>query len=280
MLRLRTGIVVLGLWFFLFYNVERLNSINIAGFVYLLVPASIALLLLAPRKFSKDRLIYLVVPVLLVYFALKLGFRYPIFGAGLPITVTEVCSIVISLLLARKLAYIVLEFEETVAKLTFRHIGLPPRLYESVDTEELYREVKRCRRFQHPLVMLLVEPEADPEQVEINRLLRELQESMAARYVQARLAKLLSEELRDCDLIAQHGKGFAVLLPEMTPDEADKFAQTVCSEASDQLGMDLRVGMGSFPDSALTLGGLLDAAAEDLSEHKVAAPAFSMSSAD
>ena len=51
------------------------------------------------------------------------------------------------------------------------------------------------------------------------RVLLELQKSIATRFIQARLAKLLSEELRDCDLIAQHGERFVVLLPEMDQEQ-------------------------------------------------------------
>ncbi len=263
MLRLRSGIIVLGLWLLLLYNIERLG-VNIASFVYVLVPVSIGLLLLAPRLFAGPRIIFLIVPVLLLYFSLKMILNYPMIGEGLPITAMEIGSIAVSLLLARQLTFLVLDFEDTMTKLTFRQIGLPPRLLESVDTEELYREVKRCRRFQHPLTLMLVKPEFDGNSVQLNHVLEELHQSIASRFVQARLAKLLSEELRDIDLIAQHGNGFAILLPETSREDAEKLISVLRNDAQVRLGMDLKIGMGSFPDTALTLGGLLDTASEEL----------------
>jgi GGDEF domain-containing protein len=172
------------------------------------------------------------------------------------------------LMLTRQVVYIVRDFEDTVAKLTFRQIGLPPRLLGSVDTEDLYREVKRSRRFQHPLSMAVIEPDVDPKTVELNAILDDLRKSIAMRFVQARLAKLLSEELRDCDLIAQHGDGFAVLLPEMTADETRRVAELLRAEAQNRLGMDLNIGVSSFPDAALTLGGLIDGAVDDLNANR------------
>lgn len=269
MLRLRTGILALALWFFVFFNLERFDAVEIADFVYLLVPVAIGVLLLAPKLFANERMLLLIIPVLVIYTILKITSGSSLFGGlALATTTTEVVSIILSLMLARQLAYIVLDFEDTVAKLTFRQIGLPPRLLQSVDTEDLYREVKRHRRFQHPLSMLLVEPDVDPKSVELNAILDDLKAGIAMRFIQARLAKLLSEELRDCDLIAQHGDGFAVLLPEMTADEAQRIVDILRKEAQDRLGMDLRVGSSSFPEGALTLGGLIDGATDALNMQK------------
>jgi hypothetical protein len=272
MLRLRTGLIALALWFFVFFNLERFDAVDIASFVYLLVPVSIGVLLLAPKWFAHDRLLLLIVPVLAVYFALKVLLHYPIYGGpALATIVTEVVSIVLSLMLVRQIIYIVLDFEDTVAKLTFRQIGVPPRLLASVDTEELYREVKRCRRFQHPLSMVIVQPDIDPKAIDLSAVLEDVKATIAMRFVQARLARLLSDELRDCDLIAQHGDGFAVLMPETPAGDAERIIDLLRSEARTRLGMDLRVGASSFPDRALTLGGLIDAATDNMNDQQILA---------
>ncbi len=75
---------------------------------------------------------------------------------------------------------------------------------------------------------------------------------------------MLSEELRDCDLVAQHGGGFAIVLPETSGDEAKRIAQLLAKHSKEVLGVELEVGMASFPETALTLGGLLDAATDNL----------------
>jgi GGDEF domain-containing protein len=265
MLKLRIWLGVLIWWLFLFYNVERINEpINIASFVYVLTPVAAGALILLPRVFGRVSVAFAILPTLVVYFALKVLLRYPIFNSALPVTITEVVSISITLLLVKQVGTIVWDFEDTIAKLTFRQIGLPPRLYETTDTEDLYREVKRSRRFRHPLTLLVVRPDFDPAKVELNRVLLELRESMAPRYVQARLAKLFSEELRDSDLLVVEEDEFIILLPETTEVEAERMATRLQRQVATELDIDLQVGMAGFPDRAVTLRGLVDAATDAL----------------
>ena len=265
MLRLRISIGALLAWLFLFYNIERINEpIDIASFVYVLAPLSSAVILFAQRFFQRRRIFLLIVPMLVVFFALKVQLGYPIFNEGLPLTITEIASLLVTVLLVRQMARIVTDFEDTVSKLTFQQAGLPPRLHDSVSDEELYREVKRSRRFHHPLTLLMVVPEFATEEVELNQVLIDLQKTMAQRYMQARVAKLLSEELRDCDLIAQNSDKFAVLLPETDAEEARRVTARMMKHTADTLDVHLRIGMANFPETSLTFGGLLAAASDDL----------------
>jgi len=229
-----------------------------------LVPSVCIIVLASPNFFNRWRLLWLLMPTLFLYVALKIRLGYSLLGTGLPVTVTEIASIVISVLIVQRLTSIVSDFEDTMSKLTFRQIGLPPRLFETIDTEELYREVKRCRRYQHPLALMRVEVEDEPDSKIMNLMMQDLQNDMLQRYVQARLAKFLSEELRDIDLIAQHGNGFVIVLPEMDDQDATRLGDIMRSHATSEFGMNLRIGIGAFPKSALTLGGLLDKAQQDL----------------
>ena len=50
MLRLRLWLAIYTFWLLLFYNIERFDeTINIASFIYLLIPFSVVLILLFPR---------------------------------------------------------------------------------------------------------------------------------------------------------------------------------------------------------------------------------------
>jgi GGDEF domain-containing protein len=261
MVKFRIWIGVLVWWLFLFYNIERINEpINIASFVYVLVPLAGGMLILMPRIFARRRLLIILIPTLILYFALKVYLGYPVLGQGLPLTVTEIVSILITLLLVQQVGAFVWDVEDTIGKVTFRQIGLPPRLYESADTEDLYREVKRSRRFNHPLSILFVEPDFSKESLDVNRTLIEMQKNMVERFTQAQVAKMLSEELRDCDLIAAHEQGFAILLPETAQFDATEVAKRLSNQIGEKLKVELKVGVSGFPDTALTLGGLLDSA--------------------
>jgi GGDEF domain-containing protein len=274
MVKFRIWIGILVWWLFLFYNIERINEpINIASFVYVLVPVAAGMLILVPRAFARRRLLIILIPTLAIYFALKVYLEYPILGQGLPLTVTELVSLLITLLLVQQVGTIVWDVEDTMDKVTFHQIGLPPRLYESADTEDLYREVKRSRRFGHPLSILFVEPDLSRERLDVNRTLIEMQKNMVERFTQARVAKMLSEELRDCDLIAAHEQGFAILLPETHQTHAVEVARRLSSRVADKLNVELNIGISGFPDAALTLGGLLDSAlAHKKTYHPVTLP--------
>jgi GGDEF domain-containing protein len=261
MVKFRIWIGILVWWLFLFYNIERINEpINIASFVYVLVPLAGGVLILIPRVFARRRLLIILIPTLILYFALKVYLGYSVLGQGLPLTVTEIVSILITLLLVQQVGTFVWDVEDTISKVTFRQIGLPPRLYESADTEDLYREVKRSRRFNHPLSILFVEPDFSEERLDVNRTLIEMQKNMVERFTQAQVAKMLSEELRDCDLIAAHEQGFAILLPETAQSDATEVAKRLSNQIGEKLKVELKVGVSGFPDTALTLGGLLDSA--------------------
>lgn len=261
MLRLRLWLSIYTFWLLLFYNIERFDeTINIASFLYLLIPFSIVFILLFPRLLVGKRSGYVVGGSILATLLSKQLLDYPIVDTGLAITITELSFVIINLLLLKPLAQISIDIEDMVTKLTFRQIGLPPRLLESIDTEELYRELKRCRRFQHPVVLLHVETEGEINDEALKTIMKELNKSIAQRYMQARVAKLLSEDLRDSDLIAQHENGFIVLMPETKSDEIDDLLKIIRREAVEKLQTPLKIGVSSFPDEALTLGGLIEAA--------------------
>lgn len=261
MLRLRVWLVVYTFWLLLFYNIERLDeTINVASFIYLLIPFSVVLILLFPRLLVGNSFGYVIGGLILVMIGLKHLLGYMVIETGLAITIVEVSFIIINSLLLKPLAQISIDIEDMVTKLTFRQIGLPPRLLESIDTEDLYRELKRCRRFQHPVVLLHVETEGEIDEEALKTIMQELNKSIAQRYMQARVAKLLSEDLRDSDLIAQHENGFIVLMPETKRDEIDDLLKMIKHEAVEKLQIPLKIGFSSFPDEALTLGGLIEAA--------------------
>jgi hypothetical protein len=267
MYKLRLWLGVFIFWLFLFYNIERINEpINISSFVYLLVPIAGMVPPLIPNLQRRvGNLIYTLL-VLGAFFILKTSLGYQILGEQLPITVMEILIILISLFLFRKVSDTVWNFENTIANITFQQIGLPPRIYETTDTEDLYREVKRSRRFRRPLTLVVAKPVFDPSEGKINEILKEFEITMISRYVQARIAKLFSDELSDSDLIVVENDQFTILMPETIEEEALKRMHWLQEEAKKRLNIDLFVGSAEFPKQAVTLHGLIDNAVEDVEE--------------
>jgi len=274
MFKLRLRIAILVAWLFLFFNIERINEpIDIASFVYVLVTLCSAILVLQPKFFYGHLVTRLVAPSLVIYAIAKYFLGYTIFGTGLALTVTEIIVITLTIYLVGQLAEMVVDFENAVEDLTFRQVGLPPKVFENTQTEELYREVKRSRRFDYTLSLLILKPDINSDQVKLNKIMMELQKRMTGRYIQARVAQILSDTLRDCDLIAVEESEFVILLPEVTAEEVDEYKSRIEENVANELGIDVRFGVANFPDNGITLNGLVEIAASQLEESESKAAA-------
>jgi GGDEF domain-containing protein len=266
--KLRIWLGILIWWLVVFFNIERLNApINIASFVYILTPVAAGILMLFPWLNRKSRYWLLLMVTIIAYFILKVSFSYEIVGAALPLTVLEIGCLVITILIVRQFAGLITGFEELMSTLSFRQLGIPPQLYESSDAEDLYREVKRSRRFGHSLSVVVVETAKTKNLLKNNQVVKEFDRMLVQRFVQAHIARSLSEVLRDSDLIAQYGSGFAVLLPETGSEDARKIVELACSNIKATLDTDLRIGIAEFPENAITLNGLLEMAAQNMVAH-------------
>lgn len=267
MIPLRSWISAFLLWLILFFNIERLTEVvNLASFVYVYAPLMAMVVMFGSKFLRILSETFFTLILLVIFLGLKMVFGYPIGGQNLPITITEIACIGITYLFVKKISTIVSDFEDTISNLTFQQIGLSPRLYETTDTEDLYREVKRCRRFKHPLTLMIVRSDFDPGKLASNKMLLEMLKGFSTRYVQARLGKIYSEKLRDTDLVVIKRDELVVLLPETSRDDAHRLLTKLKEHALKDLDIDLYCGLSFFPDNAVTLNGLIDAATSDLEQ--------------
>ena len=137
-------VVGLCTWLSIFYNLERWNQpINIATFVYVYIAVLIAVVLLV-RWFQRTPVYWTFLIALPLYFLLKIFFGYQIGGTGLPITVTEISAIWITIILARQVGRRVEELQEAVIELTLGTSRNGTNVF-SVDQGQIYREIRRAR---------------------------------------------------------------------------------------------------------------------------------------
>lgn len=265
MLRLRTLITLFFIWLIFFFNIERLaEMVNLASFVYVYVPLAGCLIIFWPKAIQAIGLRMFLVLSLAGFFILKPVLGYDILGSALPLTVTEIFALNVTIYLSNQISHYAGDVEETILNLTFQQVGLSPRLYDSMDTEDLYREVKRCRRFQHPLAMMVIQPEINADSLPYSKFLQEMQTVFLNRYIQARVAKLFSDKLRDTDLVVVKNNGLIALLPETAPEDAQALLEKMSALASCELKIQLNFGLSTFPENSVTLTGLLDYATSDL----------------
>ena len=263
MKRMRFLVAMLIIWLFLFYNIERLSEpIDIAGVAYTFVPIVAALTISMPRLRRVPLWALLLMPVL-VFLALKVLTGYPLWGAAMPLTVTEVCVIAVTIILSRWVSNGVSEFENAVARITIGQLDAPAGPF-STGQAEMYREIRRARHYQRPLALMAVGVEEKSIQVALDRMVQEVQQAMMKRYVLSDIAKTLCQKLEDYNVIAQTNHHFLILLPEVSSDQLAELASRLRQAVSEQVGATLQIGTASFPDDAVTFESLVDKAVGEM----------------
>ena len=259
MKRMRFLVAILVIWLFLFYNIERLSKpIDIAGVAYTFVPIVAALVLWIPRLRQMPLWILLIVsgPVFLVLKALT---GYPLWGAAMPLTVTEICVVAVTIILARWVSNGLSEFENAVARISIGQVDTQVEPF-STGQAEMYREIRRARHYQRPLGLMAIGVEEKSIRVALDRMVQEVQQSMMTRYVLSDVARTLCQKLEDYNVIAQTNDHFLVLLPEVMPEQLSDLADRLRQAVSEQVGATLEIGTASFPDDAVTFESLVDRA--------------------
>ncbi len=259
MQRLHWWFVALIAWFVGLYNIERYHEpINLTGVFYLFTPGFAVLLLVWPslQRISLPRLMLLAVAAFLV---LKVAFGYRVIGARLPVTITEIVAIEIAVILARQVGQALQEFRAAVFDVMCCQLYNSSRPFETGQAE-MYREVRRARDFHRPLALLAIATAGDVQEATLNRIIEEVQHESVKKYVAARIAHLLAEETKDCDIITQRNNHFVILLPEVGRSEAAARLRKVENAARQKLGLEFKFGLATFPDEEVTFEGLVERA--------------------
>jgi GGDEF domain-containing protein len=252
-------VVGLCTWLSVFYNLERWNQpINIASFVYVYIAVVIAVVLLV-RWFQRVPIYWTFLIALPPYFLLRILFGYQIGGSSLPITVTEISAIGITILLARQVGRRVEELQEAVIELTLGRSRNGTSEF-SVDQGQIYREIRRARRYHRPAALMAVCATNESMKVSLHRFIQEAQREITRKYVSARMASFLVRELDDFDIITERDDHFIVLLPELSRKSLPEVIDNLKKALSNNLGLDAKIGVSMFPDEAVTLESLVEKA--------------------
>jgi GGDEF domain-containing protein len=273
MKRMRFLVSILIIWLFLFYNIERLSRpINITRVAYTFVPimAILTILVSRLRKVSLGVLLLGPVPVILVFKA-WLGFR--VWGTALPLTLTEICAVALTTILARWVSNGLGEFESAIAHITIGQVGKLPEPFSS-GQGEMYREVRRARHYQRPLALVAIGIEEESIRVALDRMVQEVQQAMMRQYVLSGVAKTLCDELEDYNIIAQRNNHFLALLPEVKPGKLTDLIERLRKAVSEQVGVTLQIGTASFPEDAVTFQSLVEKAVGKMGTESESGPSL------
>jgi hypothetical protein len=275
MAKLRFWVSAALLWLAFLLNIERLcEPINIASFVYVMAAVMVVVTAVLPLR-KRWQAGALIVVAMGLFLAMKIWLHYPLFGPGLPLTLTEVLAILTSFWLGRRLTLSLLEYEKSVVDLAALHRVTRPMSFLEMQ-DQFYREVRRARLHDRPLSFVAVRPDTNLSPMQIDALIAETQLRLATHYQDVRFAELLSAELSDCDLIAKCNDHFVLMLAETDSQRAWDVARRLEDRVQESLGVGLRTGVATFPHEEVTLAGLIKraesglAASEEARTHPVA----------
>ncbi|MCS6992327.1 MAG: hypothetical protein N2117_02865 [Anaerolineales bacterium] len=135
-------------------------------------------------------------------------------------------------------------------------------------TERIKVEMTRSRRHHHPLSVILLKPEkiTSNEDQKAYKLMRE---DLLRHFASARIGQIMTNELRQTDLILRAPEGHFIILCAETPRESSVLLAERLQEAIDkEIGASVEWSVASFPDEALTFEELLNKAYAALGKNK------------
>lgn len=267
MKRFRLWIAATFVWVFVLASVERVYepaALTSLVHVFALLCALPLLLVKGLRRIPAATLIATTLPVFLVTKAF-LGFE--VLGSALPTTVTQLVAVGITLVLARGLAELIDEFEEAVGQNMTQELPPLARSFDQVQGD-IYTEIRRARSYERSLSLLAIGYDSADEipAARVHELIATVQRESLDRYLKGHVGQMLAEEIRDHDVVALRNGHFIAVLPETESEEAMRLANRLRAVCQDRLGVELRVGISSFPKEEVTFEKLLETAEADMGE--------------
>jgi hypothetical protein len=261
MKRIRLPVALLLIWLFVFYNIERLSSfVNLSQVAYIFVPVA-AIALLFSAWLQRINIWVYASSVTAVFLLMELWLGY---GLGnVPIVLTEVFVLVVTIILARMVSDGVTEFELAVINITLGQMS-----ERRSRQGEMYREVKRARIHQRPLTLMAVKPESASVEMALDRMVREAQSAMVRQYVLSRVSKTLYDEVEDFNIIAKHRDHFLILLPETPVENLPDLIKRVRRAVADRVGVSVQVGAATLSKDITTFEALVERATAELTEEQ------------
>lgn len=135
-------------------------------------------------------------------------------------------------------------------------------------TERIEVEMTRSRRHHRPLSVIFFKPEeiSSKGNQEIYQLMRD---DLLKHFVAARIGQIMTNELRQTDLILRDPDGyFVIMCAETTRENSLLLAERIQAAVSANIGASANWSIASFPEEALTFDELLSQAKANMASGK------------
>jgi hypothetical protein len=129
---------------------------------------------------------------------------------------------------------------------------------------EMFREVRRARRYERPLSLIAVSGSGAQPASALAGLIEQARRESLGRYLAARIGTLIEEETAGSTIVAERGDHFLLMLPEAGPNDAEQVAKRLERAAAERFGVSLRCAIASFPHQEITFDKLLETAESEL----------------
>lgn len=238
--------------------------INFANYFYLAVLVAMPLTLFFP-KISR---ISVYVPLLfwaVVYIVLLqlINRNYSANKDELPVIALEFMMLEIGVWFVHHLASQISHAESIMDALA---VSAFPNRARDIDSEHqrIKIELTRSRRYHRPLSLVVIQSEADDEDL-TQKVLQNIQHDLMSRFTSARVGQIIDERIRQTDLVLRDYQGrFVVLCPETDLSNATLLAKRISQAIKERTNLRVLWGVAAFPDEALTFDDLLQKARQRL----------------
>lgn len=270
MIRIRIWFAALVAWLFALYSVERIHEpINLASFVYLQA-AGCAILIIVVRRLERYPAWQFGAAALVCMVVVKSLLGYELLGLQLPLTITELVAIGVTVAFARQIASCIAEFEASAESVAAFEVHCQVEELSTAQ-QSFYRELRRARQFERRAALLTFKPTDQSLELSYDHLAQEVVHRTLNNYVRHQISTLLSQHSPDCALVAHQKDTLLLMLPEAGQEGAMQTAAVLRDAVRTQLGLELEVGMATFPDQEVTLAGLLERAEKQMQSDHVPA---------
>ncbi len=265
---IRRQLLILALYLILTFNLERLDLngqtlINFRPYFYALVIAGILSMLVFPILQRTSIYILLALwgtayTTLWLVYARENGLTH-----NLQIVIIQFIFLEASIWMTYELTNKLNQTESTLNSLITNIF--PNRVMDmSSASKWIDNEMTRSRRHNHPLSVLIINPDSQQSD-EKHPMFENLQREIMQHFAIARAGQILSESIRQTDLIIRDEKNqFIIIMPETDAMSSKVIAARIQDKFADKIGASMNWGTASFPDEALTFEDLVLRAQTDL----------------
>ena len=265
---------VIGLlaWLTFFFNIDRLSAITGQSLVIQNLAVSVvgvlaAILPLLPMLQERSLLTQATLITLLYTGVSALSGTLFLGGMAAWNLLAGFVLLLVTVVLSHRIAQGFLEFRSAVETVTLAMPNGTKRLRSLEETREMVDiEMVRSRRFERPLSLVMIQADTSSINMQMHRLVQEIQRGMMQRYVLSTMAHVLSRTLRRTDIVVEDAQPGRLLLvaPETNDAEATQMGSRVARLIQERLGIGASYGIAAFPQQALTFEDLRNVAEADL----------------